>query len=47
MAVSAPYEESEKPELVVETHEHSVEGCVEQILGYLEAQGMLPPTDTL
>ena len=40
--VSAPYEEPENPEILIETHKHSLEECVSQILGYLEGQEIIP-----
>ena len=39
--ISAPYEPPEKPELVLKTAECSVEECVEQLIAYLEAKGIL------
>ena len=39
--ISAPYEEPEKPELVLDTHAQSVEQSVEQLVGYLEEKGYL------
>ena len=39
--ISAPYEEPERPELVLKTAESSVEECVEQLIAYLEAKGIL------
>ncbi len=39
--ISAPYEEPERPELVLKTAESSVEECVEQVIAYLEAKGIL------
>ena len=35
--VSAPYEEPENPELVIDTMQHSVEECVAQLVAYVEA----------
>ncbi len=40
--VSAPYEESENPEIVVETDKESLQQCVRRILEYLESSGILP-----
>jgi len=34
--VSAPYENPENPEVVVETHESKIDDCAEQIIKYLE-----------
>ncbi len=39
--ISAPYEEPENPEIVVETDKESVEESVEKILNYLEEHGYL------
>ncbi len=40
--VSAPYEEPQNPEILIETHENSLEECVERILGYLEDHEIIP-----
>ena len=40
--ISAPYEEPEHPELVVQTDRLSVQESVEQILTYLHSRGVLP-----
>ncbi len=40
--VTAPYEEPEAPEIVVETDRSSLEDCVSQILVFLEGQGVIP-----
>jgi len=39
--VSAPYEEPERPEIVVETDRQSVEECVEKIIQYLKTNNLL------
>jgi adenylylsulfate kinase len=39
--ISAPYEEPEKPELLIDTNAQSVKESVEQVLEYLEAKGHL------
>jgi adenylylsulfate kinase len=39
--ISAPYEEPEKPELVIDTNDQSVEASVAQLVGYLRDQGYL------
>ena len=39
--VSAPYEEPERPEIVVETDKQSVEECVEKIIQYLKTNNIL------
>jgi len=39
--VSAPYEEPESPELVVDTDVNDVDECVDQIVQVLEAEGIL------
>jgi adenylylsulfate kinase len=38
--ISAPYEEPESPELVVDTARLSVEGCMQQIINHLASQGI-------
>ena len=40
--ISAPYEAPEKAELLVKTHEQSVEQSTAQILGYLRERGIVP-----
>ena len=43
--ISAPYEEPEDPELVLDTDRHTPEECVRQVADLLEEQGLLqPPT---
>lgn len=39
--ISAPYEAPEKPELVIKTHENSVEECVAQIVKYLQEKDLI------
>ncbi|KAG6031137.1 hypothetical protein E4U41_007701 [Claviceps citrina] len=39
--ISAPYEEPTSPEIVIETHEKSVEECVAQIVDWLVERGYL------
>lgn len=39
--ISAPYEEPEKAEITVDTGEHDLETCVQQILDYLKQRGIL------
>ena len=39
--VSAPYEAPEEPDLVLPTHELSVEECADQILEMLEQRGII------
>jgi adenylylsulfate kinase len=39
--ISAPYEEPEKPELLVDTNKQTVEQSVEQIVSYLKENGYL------
>jgi adenylylsulfate kinase len=41
--ISDPYEPPEDPELVIETDKQSPEESAEQILGYLEGRGLIPP----
>ncbi len=40
--VSAPYESPERPELVIETHELSVDEGVARIIRFLETEGWIP-----
>lgn len=39
--ISAPYERPEKAEIVIQSHETSVEDAVREIVKYLETQGLL------
>lgn len=39
--ISAPYEAPEKPEVVIKTHENSVEECVAQIVKYLQEKELI------
>ncbi|KAI1840980.1 hypothetical protein JX265_010452 [Neoarthrinium moseri] len=39
--ISAPYEAPENPEIVIKTHEKSVEECVAQIVEWLQAKGYI------
>lgn len=39
--ISAPYEAPEKPEIVIKTHEKSVEECVAQIVDWLKDNGYI------
>jgi adenylylsulfate kinase len=41
--ISAPYEEPERPELVVDTNRQTVEESVIQVVSYLEEKGYLSP----
>ena len=43
--ISAPYEEPENPELVIETDKHDLEDCVRQVLDYLTEKGILETKD--
>ena len=40
--ISAPYEEPENPEIVVETDKNSVTECANIIIAYLEEKGIIP-----
>ena len=40
--ISSPYEEPENSELVVNTGEHSLDDCVDQVIEFLEHRGDLP-----
>lgn len=39
--ISAPYDEPLNPEIILETGEHSIEECAQQVLSYLEKQGII------
>ncbi|KAK6843027.1 adenylyl-sulfate kinase [Apiospora arundinis] len=39
--ISAPYEAPDSPEIVIKTHENSVEECVAQIVEWLQAKGLI------
>jgi adenylylsulfate kinase len=41
--VSDPYEAPESPELVIDTETQTPEESAQQIVSYLEAQGLIPP----
>ena len=40
--ISSPYEEPEQPELRVETGSQSLDDCVNQVITYLQEQGIIP-----
>ena len=40
--ISAPYEEPESAELIVDTDKSNLEGCVAAVVAYLEEQGVVP-----
>ncbi|KAI1415654.1 adenylylsulfate kinase [Hypoxylon sp. FL1857] len=40
--ISSPYEAPESPEIVIKTHESSVEECVAQIVKWLEEKELIP-----
>ncbi len=42
--ISAPYEEPDRPELRIGTHEASLEECVDRIVTYLRENGYLSPS---
>lgn len=39
--ISAPYEEPSSPEIVIKTHENTVEECVAQIVAWLNEKGLI------
>ncbi len=39
--ISSPYEEPESAELIVDTDQHSLEDCVDQVIKYLNEQGIV------
>ncbi|MGE7760013.1 adenylyl-sulfate kinase [Peribacillus sp. NPDC097895] len=38
--VSAPYEEPENPEILIETSQYTIEECVQQVMNYLKDNGL-------
>ena len=40
--ISAPYEEPSQPELTVNTNNHTLEECTEQVIALLESKGLIP-----
>lgn len=44
--ISSPYEAPDKPEIVIKTHESSVEECVAQIVKWLEEKELIPTKST-
>ena len=38
--VSAPYEEPENPEIIIETSQYTIEECVQQVMNYLKDNGL-------
>ena len=40
--ISAPYEEPDAPEIIIDTDQHPVEDCVEQLLAVLRQRGIAP-----
>ncbi|KAI1633397.1 Adenylylsulfate kinase-domain-containing protein [Biscogniauxia mediterranea] len=44
--ISSPYEAPENPEIVIRTHERSVEECVADIVAWLEAKDLIPTKTT-
>jgi adenylylsulfate kinase len=42
--ISAPYEEPEKPEIILETEKMNLDECVEVLLGYLSERGYITST---
>ena len=40
--ISSPYEAPEAPELCVDTGSQTLEQSVEQVLSYLQAEGVIP-----
>ena len=41
--ISSPYEEPEKPELIVDTGSIPLEQCVGQVINHLQCRGIVPP----
>lgn len=40
--ISSPYEPPEKPDLILRTHEETIEQCVEKVVEYLYFRGFIP-----
>lgn len=40
--ISAPYEAPQSPEIYISTAEHDLQACVQQVIDYLEAKGIIP-----
>ncbi len=40
--ISAPYEEPDAPEIIIDTDQHPVEECVEKLLAFLRERGIVP-----
>lgn len=40
--ISSPYEEPLQPELVVDSDQHSIEACVDQMIAFLRERNYLP-----
>ncbi|XXG98685.1 hypothetical protein Hte_005014 [Hypoxylon texense] len=45
--ISSPYEAPDSPEIVIKTHESSVEECVAQIVKWLEEKALIPTKTTV
>lgn len=45
--ISSPYEEPERPELVIETGRNSLEACVSQVMGFLARTAVIRPPQTI
>ena len=41
--ISSPYEEPENPELSIDTGSMPLDQCVDQVIGYLQGRGVIPP----
>lgn len=39
--ISSPYEEPDKPELVIHTSQHELQECVQQVVGMLQQRGII------
>jgi adenylylsulfate kinase len=42
--ISSPYEEPEKPDLILDTGRHALETCVDQVMSMLELRGVIAST---
>jgi len=39
--ISDPYEEPENPDIKLETHDRTIDECLEEVLGYLDEKGLI------
>ena len=44
--ISSPYDEPEQAEIIVDTDQHTIEACVDQIIAELESRGTFKKLET-